>query len=221
MCRPRFEQPSRTALAFSSPRSALATPPFIFIARTVATMTTARRRETCHPALDVHEFLGTEIGAESGFRDDVVGQFQRRRCGHYRIAAVRDVRERSAVNECGIVLERLDEVRLQCLLQEDRHGPVGLEVAAIDRRPVPAVADDDVAEPPLQVIEVGGETEDGHDLRRNRDVETGLPRKAVRDAAERRHDTSERAVVHVENAAPGHATLVDLKPVPPSRCGCR
>jgi hypothetical protein len=41
MCRPRFGQPFLTASTFSVPRSALATPPFIFIARTVATITAA------------------------------------------------------------------------------------------------------------------------------------------------------------------------------------
>src|SRR5699024_7422999 len=38
--RPRLAQPLFTASTFSSPRSPLATPPFIFIARTVATRTT-------------------------------------------------------------------------------------------------------------------------------------------------------------------------------------
>ena len=40
MCLPRFGHPSFTAVTFSAPKSALATPPFIFIARTVATSTT-------------------------------------------------------------------------------------------------------------------------------------------------------------------------------------
>ena len=48
MWRPRLGQPFCTAATFSAPRSALATPPFIFIARTVATITAA---EGFSPAL--------------------------------------------------------------------------------------------------------------------------------------------------------------------------
>jgi hypothetical protein len=34
-------------------------------------------------ALDVEEFLGTEIGPEPGFGDDLIRQFQRRRGGDH------------------------------------------------------------------------------------------------------------------------------------------
>ena len=41
MWRPRLAQPFLTASTFSVPRSSFLTPPFIFMARTVATITTA------------------------------------------------------------------------------------------------------------------------------------------------------------------------------------
>ena len=36
------------------------------------------RLEARLAALDVHELLGAEVGAEAAFRDDVVGELQRR-----------------------------------------------------------------------------------------------------------------------------------------------
>ena len=101
-------------------------------------------------ALDVDELLGAEVGAEARLGHDVVGELQRRRGRQHRIAAVRDVGERAAVNERRIVLERLHEVRLQRLLEQYRHRALRVEIARADRRQVAPVADHDVAEPLLQ-----------------------------------------------------------------------
>ena len=92
------------------------------------------RLEARLAALDVEEFFGAEIGAEAGLGDDVVGELQRRRGGDDRIAAMRDVGERAAMDEGRVVLQRLHEVRLHGVLEQHRHGAVGLEVAGIDRR---------------------------------------------------------------------------------------
>jgi di/tripeptidase len=50
-------------------------------------------------ALDVEELLGAEIGAEAGFGHHVVGELERGRGREHRVAAVRDVGERAAVDE--------------------------------------------------------------------------------------------------------------------------
>ena len=174
-----------------------------------------RRLQAGLAALDVEELFRAEIGAEAGFGDHIVGELQRRRGGDHRVAAMRDVGERAAMHEGRVVLQRLHEVRLHRVLEQHGHGAVGLEVAGVDRRLVAAIGDDDVAEPLLQVLEVGGEAQDRHDLRGDGDVEAGLARIAVGDAAERADDLAQRAVVHVHDAAPDDAARVDAELVAP------
>src|SRR3546814_8256279 len=47
------------------------------------------------------------------------------------------------------------------------------------------------------------------------DVEAGLAREAVGDAAQRAGDVAQGAVVHVEHPAPGDATGIDVELVAP------
>ena len=77
------------------------------------------------------------------------------------------------------------------------------------------LADLNVAEPALQIGEVRGEAEDGHDLARHGDVEARLAREAVGHAAKRADDLAERPVVHVDGAAPSDAAGVDVELVAP------
>ena len=94
-------------------------------------------------------------------------------------------------------------------------GAVRLEVAGAHRLAVARIADDDVAEPLLQVVDVAGEAEDRHHLGGDGDVEAVLAREAVGDAAERGDDLAQRAVVHVDDAAPGDAAAVDAERIAP------
>ena len=79
----------------------------------------------------------------------------------------------------GIVLQRLHQVRHQRVLEQHGHGAVGLEVGGLDRLAVARVADDDVAEPALEILQVHGQAEDRHDLGGDGDVEAVLAREAV------------------------------------------
>lgn len=126
-----------------------------------------------------------------------------------------DVGEGAAMHEGRIVLQRLHQVRLHRIFQEHRHGAVRFQVARMHRRPVETIADDDVAEPPLQIFEIGGEAEDRHYLGGDGDVEPALARETVGDAAERGDHASERPVVHVHHPPPGDAADVDILFVAP------
>ena len=64
-------------------------------------------------------------------------------------------------------------------------------------------------EPCAQVVQVGGQREDHHDLAGGRDVEAGLPGYAVDPGAEPDHVVAQRAVVDVEDAPPGDAVRVE------------
>ena len=213
--------PASSALRSSFLRSSFFTPPCIFSARMVATITA---QSGCRPVLrhlDVEELLAAEIGAEAGFGHHVVGELERGRGREHRVAAMRDVGERTAVDEGRRAFQRLHQVRRQRLLEQHGHRAVRLDVARAHRLAVAGIGDDDVAEPLLQVVEVAGEAEDRHHLGGDGDVEAGLARKAVGDAAERADDLAQRAVVHVHHAPPGDAAAVDAEPRCPSRCGCR
>ena len=126
-----------------------------------------------------------------------------------------DVGERTAVDEGGVVLQRLHHVGRDRVLQQHGHRPFGLEVAGVDRLLVAGVADDDVAEALGQVLEVARQAEDRHHFRGDGDVEAVLAREAVGRAAQRVHDRAQRAVVHVHDAAPGHAAGVEAEVVAP------
>jgi hypothetical protein len=129
-------------------------------------------------------FSGTQVGAEPGLGHDVVGEPEPGPGGDDRVAAVGDVRERAAVDQRRVALERLDEVRHERVLEQDGHGARRLQVGRGHRPPVARVGHDDAAEPGLQVGKVAGEAEDRHDLRGDRDVEAVLAREAVAGAAE-------------------------------------
>ncbi len=122
---------------------------------------------------------------------------------------MRDVAERAAVDERRIVLQRLHEVRHQRVLQQHRHRAVRVEIARVHGLLVARVADDDLAEPLLQVGERFGETEDRHHLGGDDDVEPVLPRKAVRGTAEGHRDVAQRTIVHVDDPLPRDAAHVD------------
>ena len=166
-------------------------------------------------ALDVEELLAAQIGAEARFGHHIVRQLQRRRRGQHRIAAVRDVGERPAMNERRRAFERLHQVGGERVLEERGHGALRLQIAGADRLLVARVADDDAAEAPPQIVEIGSEAEDGHHFRGDRDVEAVFARVAVGGAAERVDDLAQRAVVHVQHAAPGDAALIDRERVAP------
>jgi hypothetical protein len=124
---------------------------------------------------------------------------------------VRDVRERPAVHQARLAFERLDEVRLQRILQQDGHRSGGPQVLSRDRLPaVVRVRHGDRAEAPAQVVQVARHRQDRHHLRRCRDVEARLARIAVRAAAQPEGNLTQCAVVHVERPLPAHPERVDL-----------
>jgi hypothetical protein len=100
-------------------------------ARTVADHHRCRRLQARFAALDVDELLGAEIGTEAGFRHHVVGKLQAELGGDHRIAAMGDVGERAAMDEGRVVLERLHQVRRDRILEQYRHGAVGVKSRAV------------------------------------------------------------------------------------------
>ena len=165
--------------------------------------------EPSRPADDVHELLHAQVAAEAGLGDQIVAQLAAFQIGDDRAVAVRDVAERADVHEARLPLQRLDQVRLERLLEKHRHCPGAAHLLGRHRRAVDVVADGDRPDPPPQVLERGRHAHDRHDLRRGDDVEPGLARDAVRRPAESGDDVSQVAVVHVDRAPPRDPVRVD------------
>ena len=174
---------------------------------------TGAGRDTRITALDVQELLCAQVCAEAGLGDDVVGQREAELGGHDAVAAVGDVGEGAAVDDGGVVLEGLDQVRVEGVLQQGGHGTGCADVPSRDGLAVVGVGADDLREALFQIGDAGGEAEDGHDLAGNGDVEAVLAGGAVDLAAQAVHDKAELTVVHVHAALPGDAAGVDVQGV--------
>ena len=161
---------------------------------------------------DVEELLHAHVRREARLGHDVLAELEPDAIGDERVVAVRDVRERSAVDEGRLTLERLHEVRLDRVLEDDGHRAGGLDVLSRDRLALVRLPDGDPAEPLAQVGEVAGHGDETHDLARRGDVEAGLTRRAVRASTQARDDVPEIPVVHVHAAAPGDRERVEARP---------
>ncbi len=126
---------------------------------------------------------------------------------------MRDVRERPAVDERRLSLERLDEIRLDRVLEQHGHRAGRLQLLRRHGLAVVGVADGDRAETGAQVLQVGCDRRDRHHLGRGGDVEAGLAQEAVGLAAEPDDDVAERTVVDVHAAPPADRQRIDAEDV--------
>ena len=126
---------------------------------------------------------------------------------------MRDVRERTAVDEGQIVLERLNDVGFDGVFQQGCHCAIGFQITCAHRFAPSVQADHDLAESRLEVGDRGGKAENRHDLGCHGDVKTALTWVAVGGAAQPDDDLAQRTVVHVHHALPGDATRVDVQGV--------
>ena len=168
--------------------------------------------EAAETAFDVEEFFRPQVGAESGLRDRVVGQLEAEARGKQGVAAVGDVRERTAVDQDGRAFERLNQVRLDRLLQQDGGGFRGVEIARGDGLAVDVVRHDHVGDTAFEVGDAGRQAEHGHQLGGRGDLETGLPRVAALPFRPEL-DVPQGAVVHVQAAFQDHVVRVDAERV--------
>ena len=173
MCRARFAAPASISAAPPS-RS----PPWCFSALTVATRTTALGRSPPMRQVMSKNFSIPMSDANPDSVIDVLAELEPDAIGHERVVAVRDVRERAAVDERRLALERLHEVRLDRVLEHDRHCARGLDVLGRHRLALVRLADRDPPEPLAQVGEVARDGDETHDLARGGDVEAGLARRS-------------------------------------------
>src|SRR5205807_226249 len=170
--------------------------------------------ESALAAHQVHELLGTEVRPEADLRDDDIPEAEPEAVREDGVVAVRDVRERPAVDEGRRTFERLHEVRHECVLQEDRRGAVNVQVSDLHRPLLAIERDDDALEALLEVRDPFREAEDRHHLARGGDYELILPRDPVLRSAKARDDDAQLAVVHVQAPREEDPRGIDVQLVP-------
>ena len=164
-----------------------------------------------HAALDIEELLGTQVGAKAGLGNGDIAKAHGHAGSHDRVAAVGNIGEGATVDKRRRTLERLDQIGFERILEECRHGALGLKVAGADGLAGIAVADDNLAQALLEVVDARGQAQDCHDLGGNGDVEAVLARHALSLAANAVDDVAQLTVVHVDDALPGDALDVDAE----------
>ena len=122
-----------------------------------------------------------------------------------------DIGKRTAMDKRGVVLERLYQVRLDCVFQKCSHCTLSVDIVDRDRLSVEGIGDHHAAQACLQIHQIGGEAECCHHFRGDSDIEAVLTRLAVGGAAQTVDDISELAVVHIDTALPDDPTRVDIE----------
>ena len=122
-----------------------------------------------------------------------------------------DIGKGTAVHDRRGALERLHQIGLDGVLEQRGHGAVRLQILGVDRLAGVIVGDKDIAQAALQIVDVGSQAEDRHDLGRDGDDKVILTRYAVDLAAQADDDIAQRAVVHIQTALDENAALVDAE----------
>ena len=164
-----------------------------------------------HAALDIEELLGAQVGAKAGLGNGNIAKAHRHTRGHDRVAAVGNVGEGTAVDKRGRALERLHQIGLERVLKQRGHGTLGLEVAGTDGLAGIAVADNDLAQALLKIVDARGQAQDCHDLGGDGDIEAVLARHALGLTANAVDDVAQLTVVHIDDALPSDALNVNTE----------
>ena len=168
-----------------------------------------RRIEFGLAALDVEELLRAQVKAETRLGDCPVGQVHRHPRRDHAVAAVCDVRERTAVNERRHPLQRLYEVGPERVPQQRQHRSGCQQLLGRDRLPLVTEGDEDSVEPRPHVVLVLGQAEHGHHLGGGRDIEPGLARYPLLVPSEADDRVAQCAIVHVHDPPPEDAAGID------------
>ena len=169
--------------------------------------------QTGQAALDVEKLLRPQVGGKARLGNGIVPQLQGHAGGGDAVAPVGDVGKGPAVDQGRGVLQRLHQVGLQRILQQGRHGPLRLEIVGRHRPPVKGIGHDHPAQPGLQIRDIAGQAQHGHDLAGHGDVEPVLPGDALHPASQAVDNVAELAVVHVHAALPHDLLAVDAQGV--------
>ena len=175
------------------------------------------RLQSCHTALDIQELLSTQVSAEACLCDGVISQVQAHLGSGYRVAAVSDVREGSAVYDSRYMLQSLYQVRLQSVLQKSCHSALCVQIASGNRLLLGnlsvCISDDNSCKSFLQVCDVLSQTQNSHNLGCYGDIVAVLSRHTVGLSAKSVYYVTQLTVIHIYASSPGNLSRVDVQSV--------
>ena len=203
--------PASTAATSSVPRSARATPPWYFRARTVATTTATSGRRP-----DLRHLMSTNFSAPRSAPKpaSVTTMSASRSPARVAITELQPwamLANGPPCTKAGAPSSVCTRLGASASRSSAAIAPCAPEVARGDGLRRAVVADDDVADAALEVGPGLGQAEDRHQLGGHHDVEAVLAGEAVGVAADRHDDLAQGAVVGVEHALPRHAADVDVE----------
>jgi hypothetical protein len=120
------------------------------------------------------------------------------------------------VDEDGGALHRLHQRRVHRVLEQDRQRPRDAQVITRDGTAVLVCSKHNVAQSALEVVGVGCKGKDGHELRRNRNVELCLARAVLLFFSLADRDLAQHAIVRVNHTAPRDRLVVNVQPRKPT-----
>src|SRR5699024_8184982 len=171
--------------------------------------------QTGHPALDIQEFLRAQVRAEACLCDAVVAQPQGHSGSGYRVAAVSDISEGSAVDNGRNMLQSLYQVGLQGILQQRAHSAFRVKVSRGNRFLLRnfsvGISHYQPGQPGLQVRDIVGQAENRHDFGGNSNVVSVLSGSSVASAAQSVHYVPQLTVIHIHTSSPGDLSGVDVQ----------
>ena len=173
--------------------------------------------QTCHTAFDVKEFLSTKVSAEASLCNCVISQFQRHFCSCYRVTAMSDISEWSAVYDCRNMLKSLNKVWFQSVFQKCCHSALSVKIACcyrfLLRNFTVCISDDDSGKTFFQVFDIACKTQNCHDLRSNSNVVAVFTRHTVCLSAKAVYYITKLTVIHIHTSSPCDLSRVNVKSV--------
>ena len=112
------------------------------------------RIEPCKTALDVEEFLRSQIKSETGLCNCIVREGQCCLWCNYSICSLCYVCKRTTMYKCRSSLQCLHKIRFDCIFQQCSHCSIHLEVAGKNRFLVECISDKDISKPSLEICNI-------------------------------------------------------------------
>ncbi len=122
-----------------------------------------------------------------------------------------DVGERAGVHERRGLLQGLHQVGHQRVAHQDGHGAAHAEIVRGEGLAALVGGQHDAPQPLAEVLDAGGQGQDGHHLGGHRDVVPGLARGAVPRATQADDDLAQCGVLDVHDAVPEDGERVDVQ----------
>ena len=153
-------------------------------------------------ALDVEKFFHADVGAEAGFSDDVITQFEGDPVSDDGTVAVGDICKGAGMYKGRGSFEVLHQGGHDGVFHQNGHGAGAAEILSGDRFTGSAGGDHDIAKTLAHVGQVRGQRQNSHDFTGDGDIKAGLAGKPYLCGALSNRNIAQHAVVDVDHAFP-------------------